>query len=413
VGEWDTACYGKGVGTDIQMLKELRYPHSLGLLYNAITYYLGFKVNSDEYKVMGLAPYGEPCFIDQMRQLMAVQPDGSLKLNLEYFAFPYGLRMTNKKFDELFGGPPREPETGLEQKHKDIAASVQAITEEVVLKMAHHLYRETGLTNLCLAGGVALNCVANGRLLKEGPFENIFIQPAAGDAGAALGVAGFAYHTLLKNNRNFKMRHPYWGPEFPNREIKMFLENEAIPFKEFDSDKLVELTAGYIAEDKIIGWFQGRMEFGPRALGNRSILANPKNPAMKDIINQKIKFREDFRPFAPAVLEGKVNDYFQIDCPSPFMLLVAQVKPEKQNEIPSVTHVDGSARVQTVNQEDNPLFYDLLNAFDKLTGCPVIINTSFNVRGEPIVCNPREAYNCFMKTGMDYLVMGNYVVAKK
>ena len=413
VGEWDTAAYGVGRGNEITLLDEIRFPHSLGLLYNAFTYYLGFKVNSDEYKVMGLAPYGEPTYVDRIKQLIDVRADGSFVLNMDYFAYHYGLRMTNRKFDDLFGGPPRIPESPLEQRHKDIAASIQVVTEDILLKMANHLHKKTKLPNLCLAGGVALNCVANGRIMRETPFEHVFIQPAAGDAGGALGAASFVYHGLLGNERNFQMEHAYWGPEYDPAEIRLFLENESIPFRECNPSELTALTAKLIAEGNVIGWFQGRMEFGPRALGNRSILADPRNPNMKEILNQKIKFREDFRPFAPTVLEEKVSEYFQLDRPSPFMLLVAKVKEHKRGKIPSVTHIDGSARIQTIRREQNPLFYELIKAFEKATGCPLIINTSFNVRGEPIVCTPREAYDCFRKTGIDFLVMGNFVIDKK
>lgn len=412
VGEWDTASYGIGDGIQIDLHRELRYPHSLGLLYNAFTYYLGFKVNSAEYKVMGLAPYGTPKFVDKIKQLIDIRDDGSFKLDLDYFAYPYGLRMTNERFHRLFGEPPRVPESELTQTHKDIAASIQAVTEEIVLKMAHHLYQETRLPDICLAGGVALNSVANGRLLRESPFENIFIQPAAGDAGGAIGAAFFTYNSLLKNPQRFGMEHAYWGPEFDHGEIQLFLRNEGISFIEYSDEQLVEKVAELIAADKIIGWFQGRMEFGPRALGNRSILANPRNPAMKDILNNRIKFREDFRPFAPVVLEEDAADYFEIDRPSPFMLLVAHVKEEKRAEIPAVTHVNGSARIQTINEQQNPLFYKLLYAFKEKTGCPVLVNTSFNVRGEPIVCTPREAFQCYQNTGMDYLVMGNCFINK-
>ena len=413
VGEWDTASYGVGHGNHITLSHEIRFPHSLGLLYNAFTYYLGFKVNSDEYKVMGLGPYGHPIYVDEARELIDVCEDGSFTLNMKYFAYHYGLRMINKRFDDLFGGPPRIPGSPLEQKHKDIAATIQAITEDIVLKMANHLHRKTRLPNLCLAGGVALNSVANGRVVRETPFENLFIQPAAGDAGGALGVASYVYHTLLGNKRNFQMEHAYWGPEYHSSDIRMFLENESIPFREYNPSKLVELTAKLIAEGKVVGWFQGRMEFGPRALGNRSILGDPRNPVMKDILNRKIKFREAFRPFAPTVLEERVSEYFELNHLSPFMQLVAQVKVDRRREIPSATHVDGSARIQTIRRTQNPLFYDLISAFDEMTGCPLIINTSFNVRGEPIVCTPREAYECFERTGIDILVLGEFVIDKK
>lgn len=413
VGEWDTATYGEGRGNEINLRKEIRFPHSLGLLYNAFTYYLGFRVNSDEYKVMGLAPYGKPNYVDQIREIIDLREDGSFSLNMKYFAYQHGLRMTNKRFDELFGGPPRIPESPLAQKNKDLAASIQALTEEALLRMANHLYEQTGLKNLCLAGGVALNCVANGRILRETPFENLFIQPAAGDAGGALGAASFVYHGLLGNERNFAMEHAYWGPEYSSEEIRLFLQNEEIPFRECRAEKVAHRAAQLLAEGKVVAWFQGRMEFGPRALGNRSILADPRNPNMKDILNQKIKFREGFRPFAPAVLADKASEYFELDQPNPFMLLTAQVRGDRQSEIPAVTHVDGSARVQTVSREHNPLFYQLIQEFDRQTGCPLVVNTSLNVRGEPIVCTLRDAYNCFRRSGLDVLVVGCYVIDKK
>lgn len=413
VGEWSTTTMGIGRGNNITLLREIRFPHSLGLLYSAFTYYLGFKVNSAEYKVMGLAPYGEPTFADIIKkELIQIRDDGSFRMNMKYFAYHYGLRMTNSKFDKLFGGPPRDPEGKIEQRHKDIAASIQKVTEEVVLNMARALYNETKLKKLCMAGGVALNCVVNGRVLRETPFEEIFIQPAAGDAGGAVGVAAFVYHTLLGKPRTIPWKHAYLGPEFSTQEIREYLDKNNARYKEYDRKELLEITAQLIADQKVVGWFQGRMEFGPRALGNRSILADARNPANKDVVNLKIKFRESFRPFAPSVLIERSPEYFELDCPSPYMLLVAQVKPDKR-VIPSVTHVDGSARIQTVAREDNPLFYDLIKEFEKQTGCPVIINTSFNVRGEPIVCTPHDAYLCFMRTNMDYLVIDRFILDKR
>ncbi|HYD47831.1 MAG TPA: carbamoyltransferase, partial [Terriglobales bacterium] len=411
VGEWSTATYGKGQGNDINLFKEIRFPHSLGLLYTAFTSYLGFKVNSAEYKVMGLAPYGEPKYYDKVRQLIDVRPDGSFALDMRYFNYLSGLTMTNGKFEELMGAPARKSDGPMEQFHMDIAASVQKVTEDVMLVMARHVHKETGSKNLCLAGGVALNCVANGRILREGPFDHIYVQPAAGDAGGAIGVATYIHHSLLKNPRKFVMRHAYTGPEYSNEEIREFLVGHDIPYTELSNQEMVSRVAKLIADQAVIGWFQGRMEFGPRALGSRSILADPRNPENKDRVNLKIKFREGFRPFAPSVLADRCGEFFELDEPSPFMLLVAQVRPEKR-VIPSVTHVDGSARVQTVDRELNPLFYDLIDEFGKLTGVPVIINTSFNVRGEPIVCTPGDAYRCFVETGMDYLAIGNFLLDK-
>lgn len=413
VGEWATAAIGHGEGNNIRIIQEINFPHSLGLLYSAFTYFLGFKVNSAEYKVMGLAPYGKPEYVDLIKEnLIAVNEDGSFRMNMKYFAFDYGLTMTNKNMEKLFGIKVRKSESPLEQIHKDIAASVQKVTEEIVLKMCHKAYDLTKSKNLCMAGGVALNCVANGRVIKETPFENVYIQPAAGDAGGAMGTAAFVYHCLLKKERNTPLKHAYLGPEFSNEEIETYLNKYDIKHKNLSDPELVRETAKLIDGQKVVGWFQGRMEFGPRSLGARSILADARNPENKDVVNMKIKFRESFRPFAPAILEEKVSEYFELDRESPYMLLVAQVRKEKRT-IPSVTHVDGSARIQTVSKKTNPLFHDLLAAFDKLTGCPVIINTSFNVRGEPIVCTPEEAYVCFMRTNMDFLVMGNYLLDKK
>ena len=412
VGEWSTATYGHGQGNDINLFQEIRFPHSLGLLYSAFTYYLGFKVNSAEYKVMGLAPFGQPIYYDKVRQLIDVRQDGSFHLDMSYFNYLTGLTMTNGAFDRLFGGPVRAADAPLEQRHKDIAASVQRVTDEVMLQMAKHIGQQTGSKNLCLAGGVALNCVANGKILREGPFEHIFVQPAAGDAGGAIGVASYIYHTLLKNERRFVMRHAFTGPEYREDDIRDFLAANDIPFVELPREELLRRVAQLIADQNVIGWFQGRMEFGPRALGNRSILADARNPENRDRVNLKIKFREGFRPFAPSVLAERCQEYFELSEPSPFMLLVAQVRPDKR-VIPSVTHVDGSARVQTVDRETNALFYDLIAEFDRLTGVPVIINTSFNVRGEPIVCTPQDAYRCFVQTGMDYLVLGNCLLDKQ
>jgi carbamoyltransferase len=333
-------------------------------------------------------------------------------MNMRYFNYTHGLTMTNGRFSDLFGGPARDPEGPLDQRHKDIAASVQKATEHVMIKMANHLAKATGQKNLCMAGGVALNCVANGRILRESPFEDIFIQPAAGDAGGAVGVAAYIQHTLLDAPRTHAWKHAYLGPEYTNEEIREYLTANGIAFQECPRPELLEKTAHLIDQQQVVGWFQGRMEFGPRALGNRSILADARNPKNKDTVNLKIKFRESFRPFAPSVLLERVNEYFELDTPSPYMLLVAQVRPEKR-VIPSVTHIDGSARIQTIAREENPLYYDLIREFDRLTGCPVIINTSFNVRGEPIVCTPHDAYLCFMRTNMDHLVMGSFLLDKR
>ncbi|HXI04369.1 MAG TPA: carbamoyltransferase [Candidatus Saccharimonadales bacterium] len=413
VGEWSTATRGVGRGNDIELWSEIRFPHSLGLLYSAFTYFLGFKVNSAEYKVMGLAPYGEPKYYDKiMSEIIRVKDDGSFKLNMDYFAYDYGLKMTNGKFSRLFGIPVREGEGKLDQVHKDIAASVQKVTEEIVLRNARWLHDKTGLTNLCMAGGVALNCVANGRVVRETPFKNIFVQPAAGDAGGAVGVAAYIHHSVLGNPREFRWEHAYWGPEFPREEIREYLDKHDVPYRECSREELLSETARLIGEQNVIGWFQGRMEFGPRALGNRSILADARNPENKDVVNLKIKFRESFRPFAPSVLAERCSEYFELDCESPYMLLVADVRPGRRT-IPSVTHVDGSARIQSVRRDVNPLYYDLITEFDRQTGCPVIINTSFNVRGEPIVCTPHDAYLCFMRTKMDYLVLDHFLLDKR
>ncbi|OGU26249.1 MAG: hypothetical protein A2X66_09135 [Ignavibacteria bacterium GWA2_54_16] len=412
VGEWETTTYGIGRGNDIELLKRIHYPHSLGLLYSAFTYYLGFRVNSAEYKVMGLAPYGSPRYYDLiMSKLLTVRADGSYKMSMRYFGYDYGLRMTNRRFHDLFGRPPREPESTIDQFHKDVAASIQKVTNELMVRMARHLHAETKSDNLCLAGGVALNCVANSRILDEVPFKNVFIQPAAGDAGGAVGVAYYIYNTVLGNQRGYVWHDAYLGPEYSDDEIGEYLEALAIPFKKLERGDLLCETARLIGDQKVVGWFQGRMEWGPRSLGNRSILADARNPENQSKVNLKIKFRESFRPSAPSVLAERSNEYFKIDVPSPYMLLTAQVREGKRH-IPSVTHVDGSARLQTVARDENALFYDLIREFDRQTGCPVIINTSMNVRGEPIVCTPHDAFKCFMRTDMDNLVMGSYLVDK-
>jgi carbamoyltransferase len=413
VGEWATASFGTGRGSDITLFKEIRFPHSLGLLYSAFTYYLGFKVNSAEYKVMGLAPYGKPVHFDRiMRDMVHLNDDGSFKLNMKYFSYDYGLTMTNGAFSEFFGGPPRKPETWMTEREFDIAASVQKVCEEVVLRMARYIHRETGLSNLCMAGGVALNCVANGRVIRETPFKNLFVQPAAGDAGGAVGVAHYLYNTLEKQPRGKAWTHAYLGPAYTDDEIRQYLDTAGARYTALPRQELLAATARLLSEGNVIGWFQGRMEFGPRALGGRSILADPRDPKMRDTLNIKIKFREGFRPFAPSVMADKASEWFDIDCDSPYMLLVAQVR-EGKRVIPSVTHVDGSARLQTVTREESPLYYDLIAEFEKLTGVPIVINTSFNVRGEPIVCTPHDAYLCFMRTNMDQLVLGPYLLDKK
>jgi len=439
VGEWATASFGVGKGADIQLLKEMRWPDSLGLLYSAFTYYTGFKVNSGEYKVMGLAPYGEPKYVKLIYDhLMDLKPDGSFRLNQEYFGYLDGLTMTNERFSRLFGGPPREPESNLTQKEMDLARSVQDVCEEVMLRMARTAHRETGLENLCLAGGVALNCVGNGRLLREGPFKRLWIQPAAGDAGGALGVAQLIWHRKFQGPRTADgchdtMKGAYLGPSFSDADIQAFLDQVGAKYHKLDRAALLKAAAGLLANEKIVGWFNGRMEFGPRALGSRSILGDPRSPRMQAQMNIKIKFREGFRPFAPSVLRERVADYFEMDVDSPYMLLVAPVKRERRvpmsaeqkglwgidqlnvvrSDIPAVTHIDYSARVQTVTRDVNPDYYDLIKTFEGLTGCAVLVNTSFNVRGEPIVCTPKDAHTCFMRTHIDALVLGSFLLHKE
>jgi carbamoyltransferase len=413
VGEWATASYGVGKGTDITLFKELRFPHSLGLLYSAFTYYLGFKVNSAEYKVMGLAPYGKPVHFDRiMKEMVHLSEDGSFKLDMKYFSYDHGLRMTNGAFDDFFGGPPRKPETWMNEREFDIAASIQKVCEEIVLHMARHLHRETGLTKLCMAGGVALNCVANGRVIRETPMKELWVQPAAGDAGGAVGVAHYVYNTIHKQPRAKGWTHAYLGPQFTDAEIAQYLDGTGAKYTTLTDRELVARTAKLVSEKSVVGWFQGRMEFGPRALGGRSILADPRDPKMRDTLNMKIKFREGFRPFAPSVLVDKAAEWFEIDCDSPYMLLVAQVREGKRT-IPSVTHVDNSARLQTVTRAEAPLYYGVIEEFGRITGVPIVINTSFNVRGEPIVCTPHDAYLCFMRTNMDHLVLGHHLLDKK
>jgi len=438
VGEWTTTSFGIGRDNHVEIDYELHFPHSLGLLYSAFTYYTGFKVNSGEYKVMGLAPYGEPKYVQTiLDKLVDLKEDGSFRINMDYFNYGAGLTMTNKKFNDLFGGPPRQPETLLTQKEMDLARSIQVVTEEIMMRCINHVHKQTGMNYLCLAGGVALNCVANGRILREGPFKDIWIQPAAGDAGGALGAALFAWYQVLGNNRTASVTHDdqyasLLGPEYSDDEIADYVLKNNIPCEKLDEEQMLEKTAGLMTGNNVIGWFPGRMEFGPRARGSRSIIGDARSGDMQARMNLKIKFRESFRPFAPTVLEEHVADYFELDRPSPYMLLVAQVKKEKcrqmtnaeeqlwgidklnivRSEIPAITHVDYSARVQTVSKDYNPLYYRLIEKFRQKTGCPVIINTSFNVRGEPIVCSPADAYKCFMRTAMDYLVMGNFILDK-
>ncbi|HMD13329.1 MAG TPA: carbamoyltransferase C-terminal domain-containing protein, partial [Bacteroidota bacterium] len=413
VGEWDTTTFGIGKGTSIDLLKTIHFPHSLGLFYSALTYYLGFKVNSAEYKVMGLAPYGTPVYYDTMAQnLIDIKPDGSFRLNMKYFIYDWALKMTGRKFESLFGHPRREPESPMTQFHKDMAASLQKITDEIVLKIARHVHKETGLQNLCMAGGVALNCVANSKVLMQTPFQEIFIQPAAGDAGGAVGAAYYIYNTILGNKRTYRMTHAFLGPSYSDEEVAEFLNSHEIPFRQLHKSDLLQTVASLMAEQNVIGWYQGRMEYGPRALGSRSIIADARNPENWKRVNLKIKFRESFRPFAPTVLEERAGEYFDFDRPSPYMLFVAKVREDKRT-IPAITHVDGSARLQTISRDQHELYYDLITEFDRQTGCPVIINTSFNVRGEPIVCSPQDAFTCFMRTDMDFLVMGSYLLDKK
>ncbi len=430
VGEWATTSFGVGEGNRIRLLGEQHFPHSLGLLYSAFTYFCGFRVNSGEYKLMGLAPYGEPRYAAAIRrELIDLKPDGSFRLNMDYFTYPVRLTMTGRRFAELFDGPRREPEGPITQREMDLARSVQMVTEEVMLTLARHVHRETGETNLCLAGGVALNCVANGRLLREGPFEHLWIQPAAGDAGGALGAALAAWHEWADKPRTPQpsdaMQGSYLGLSFSPDEIAAVLEREGIPYEQLDDeDALTQRTAALLAEGYTIGWFQGRMEFGPRALGHRSILADPRGRDVQRTVNLKIKFRESFRPFAPSILAERAAEVFDLGAESPYMLLVAPVRDAVtggegldrrrhiNSPVPAVTHVDGSARVQTVTAERNPLFHRLLRAFEAETGCPVLVNTSFNVRGEPIVGTPDDALRVFRRTHLDALVLGPYLVTK-
>jgi len=446
VGEWSTTTYGMGRGAKIDLLGEIRFPHSLGLLYSAFTYYCGFKVNSGEYKLMGLAPYGRPIYRDRiLEHLLDLKPDGSFWMDMQYFNYCQGLTMTNGRFARLFGGPPRRPESQLEQRHMDLAASVQDVTEEAVLRMARHVHDKTGARNLCLAGGVALNCVANGRLLREGPFDDIWIQPAAGDAGGALGAATFVWHQLLDQPRDSQgrdaQRGSLLGPSYSNGDIDKFLNEVGAEYESYpQEEELLSRVASLLAEGKVVGWFHGPMEFGPRALGARSILGDARNRQMQTVMNLKIKYRESFRPFAPVVMKEHAHEWFHLEQrhESPYMLLVTDVHRNKQrllddteaatmnedpdllkrvnvarSEVPAITHVDYSARVQTVDDVRNPRFHRLMQAFYGLTGCPVLVNTSFNIRGEPIVCTPQNAYRCFLVTDMDALVLEDFVLVKE
>jgi carbamoyltransferase len=413
VGEWETTTMGMGLDNTLTLQQSIHFPHSLGLLYSAFTYYLGFRVNSAEYKVMGLAPYGKPIYADLiLEKLVSVKEDGSFWLNMKYFGYDYGLTMTNKHFNELFGALPRAPESTLTQYHKDMAASLQFVTDKIMLQITTALHKKTGSDNLCLAGGVALNCVSNSKILASSGFKNIFIQPAAGDAGGSVGAAFYIHNMILKNKRSYTWSHNFLGPNYSDENIEQVLKQLGLDCERYDADVLLKKTAQHIADQQVVGWFQGRMEFGPRSLGARSILADARNPANFSRVNLKIKFRESFRPFAPTVILERMKDYFEFDRPSPHMLFVAQVRSDRRT-IPAVTHVDGSARLQTIAREDHPMFYDLIIAFEKLTGCPVIINTSFNVRGEPIVCTPFDAIKCFFRTDMDYLILGSFVLDKQ
>jgi carbamoyltransferase len=441
VGEWTTTSAALGQGDDVQIIKEIHFPHSLGLLYSAFTYHTGFKVNSGEYKVMGLAPYGKPKYTKAIYEhLIDVKPDGSFRLNLDYFAFCTGLTMVDDRFDRIFGGPPRRPNEPLDQRHMDLAASIQTVSEEVVLRLTRSLSAQTGLKHLCLAGGVALNCVANGKVLRDGRFEKIFVQPAAGDAGGALGAAFAAYYD--ENRRTVSkrvailpdsMQGAFLGPSYAQADIERRLQAIGAAYTVVSDEQLIEETAASLARGQAVGWHQGRMEFGPRALGNRSILGDPRSPTMQKALNLKVKYRESFRPFAPSVLRERVAEWFEIDTDSPYMLLVANVNHarcrkmteqeqalfgiEKLNvlrsDIPAVTHVDYSARIQTVHKDTNPRYHALISRFEQLTGCPVLVNTSFNVRGEPIVCTPEDAFSCFMGTEIDFLAVGNCILRKE
>ena len=419
VGEWSTSSFGSAENTSIKLTNDIRWPHSIGMFYSAFTYFLGFKVNEGEYKLMGLSAYGKPKYYDLiLNEILDVKNDGSLHLNLKYFAFTYDKVMTNQKFAELFGIPRREEDAKAEQIHYDIGASAQKVLEDIMLKMVNHVHKKTGMKNLCLGGGVALNGVANYRILKEGPFESVHIPPSPGDGGSAIGCAQYLYYIHKKQRRIIVQDHAkriqenvYVGPSFSNDEIKSFLEENNIDYEYLTREQLLQTTAKLISEQNVVGWYQGKIEWGPRALGNRSILADPRDSKMKDVLNEKIKHRELFRPFAPSILEEYASEYFDLNIPSPYMLFVAKVK--KPDKIPAVTHVDGTGRLQTVSREANPLYYDLINDFYKITGVPVVVNTSMNVRGEPIVNTPEQAYAMIIKTEMDYIMMGNYMIQRR
>ena len=439
VGEWTTTSLAVGKGSELKVLKEIHFPHSLGLLYSAFTYYTGFKVNSGEYKIMGLAPYGEPRFADLIKEkLISVAEDGSFQLDMSYFNYATGLTMTNKKFNILFGGPPRSPETELTQREMDLAASIQKVTEDIVIKLAKGISKETGEKNLCLAGGVALNCVVNGILMRKRVFDNVWIQPAAGDAGGALGAALSIWYLHHKKKRKVSsgldsMKGAYLGPDFEDKEIESTLKACGAIYKKLEEEDLIEMVAAALADKKAIGWMQGRMEFGPRALGSRSIIADPRSKIMQKQLNIKVKYRESFRPFAPSVLREHVNDWFDHDADSPYMLIVADVQKDKRlamtpdeeklfgidklnvprSSVPAITHIDYSARIQTVHADTNPKYHALISKFKEKTGCPIVVNTSFNVRGEPIVCSPMDAFKCFMGTELDILAIGNYLLIKE
>jgi carbamoyltransferase len=439
VGEWTTTSIAHGNGNKLSILKEIQFPHSLGLLYSAMTYYTGFKVNSGEYKVMGLAPYGEPVYADKIRNhLIEIKKDGSFRLNMQYFNYCTGLTMTNNRFHKLFGGPPRRPESEITQREMDLAASIQLVTEEAVLNLARAASRATGENNLCLAGGVALNCVANGKIVKEGVFENIWIQPAAGDSGGALGAALAVHHLMMNGARQPEkskdnMKGSYLGPEYSQSQIESELTGCAAIFETFSEEKVIEKTARALSEGKAVGWMNGRMEFGPRALGARSILGDARSETMQRVLNLKVKYRESFRPFAPSIMREHVSEWFELDQDSPYMLLVANVVEARRkkltesdqalfgidklnvpkSDVPAVTHVDYSARIQTVHPDSNNMYYSLLKRFKEITGCPILLNTSFNIRGEPIVCSPSDAFNCFMGTELDLLVIGNSILQKE
>ncbi len=423
VGEWITTSYGKGEGNKVTLLKQINFPHSLGLLYSAITAYLGFSVNNSEYKVMGLSPYGDTNrktnnYYNKLRKVIEIKKDGSYKLNMDYFTYSYKNKMPSKKLCLLLGGPVRKPAEEITQRHKDVAAALQLVYEDALFKIANYVHKETKSNNLVIAGGCALNSVANGKIIRNSPFKNVWCQPDPGDGGTSIGAALFVWNALLNKKREYVLDNPYLGPKYSDNEIKKFLKENSIKFSEFKDEKdLTNSVSKLIFEDNVIGWFQGGMEWGPRALGSRSILSNPTNPKMQEILNLKVKHREKFRPFAPVVCDDDALKYFDCDTPIPrltdFMLMVYPIKKEWHKKIPSVTHVDGSGRLQTIRRNDNPLYYDLIKEFGKLSKIPILINTSFNIRGEPIVCSPKDAYRCMMGTGIDYLVVGKFLVKRK